>query len=51
MRAFLLHAMSNTDKSCDTILYELQVVNKSIYEHLRKAALRSWFEAERPLKN
>ena len=51
MRAFLLHAMSNTDKSCDTILYEVQVVNKSIYEHLCKGAIRNMFEADKSLRN
>ena len=30
MLAFLLYALSNTNKSCDSILYEVQVVNKSI---------------------
>ena len=47
MRAFLLHALSNTDKSCDTLLYELHAVNKSIYEHLCKGAIRNMFESQR----
>ena len=51
MHAFLLEAMYKTNKSCDTILYELQVVNKSIYEHLCKAAIRARFEAEQSLGN
>ena len=51
MRAFLLQTMSTTNKSGDTILYELQVVNKSIYEQLCKKALRCRFEAERSTGN
>ena len=50
MRAFLLHALSTSNKSCDTILYELQVVNKSIYEYMSKAAIRNQFKAERSLE-
>ena len=50
MRAFLLEALSTTSKSCDTILYELQVINKSIYQHMTKAAIRKQFHAEMSLE-
>ena len=50
MRAFLLNALSTTNKSCDSILYEVQVVNKSIYELLSKAAIRNQFKAEHSLE-
>ena len=46
MRAFLLYALSTSNKSCDAILYELQVVNKSISEYMSKAAIRNQFKAE-----
>ena len=51
MHAFLLHALSNTDKSCDTLLYELHAVNKSIYEHLCKGAIRNMFESVKSQRN
>ena len=40
MRAFLLHAMANTDQSGDTILYELNEVNQAIYKYLCKDATK-----------
>ena len=46
MRGFLLHALSTTDKTPDTVLFELQMVNKSIYEYMCKAAIRNQFDAE-----
>ena len=50
MRGFLLEAMGTLDKSPDTILYELQMVNKSIYEYMCKAVIRNQFEAEHSLR-
>ena len=46
MRGFLLEAMGTLDKSPDTILYELQMVNKAIYEYICKSAIQKQFEAE-----
>ena len=40
IRAFLLHAMANTDKTAESILYELYDVNKTIYNDLCKNALK-----------
>ena len=45
MRAFLLHAMANTDKTGESILYELYDVNKTIYNYVCKDAIK-WFKAD-----
>ena len=40
MRAFLLHAMANTDQTGESILYELYDVNKTIYNYVCKDAFK-----------
>ena len=39
MRAFILETLSTSDKSFDTLNYELQTVNRAIYERLCTTAL------------
>ena len=40
MRAFLLHAMANTNNTGESILYELYDVNQTIYNYMCKDALK-----------